>query len=158
MRGPGPYKGPKWPFLAVFDSFHYFGLLLDPFWAPRKVNSQDFSVFLGWSRSKLAKNTKIIRFRRYLDNSPPCWPPNFQIFNVAYPPSVHHCELGQIQNTNRLTFIFVPNWTKHKTAFVFCTNTKVNTFVFCIVCICTYESLGENHLIYVFSTVFSGKN
>ena len=47
MRGLGPYKGPKWPFLAVFDSFHDFGLLLDPIWAPQKVNFQVFSVFLG---------------------------------------------------------------------------------------------------------------
>ena len=47
MRGPGPYKGPKWPFLAVFDSFHDFGLLLDPIWALQKVNFQVFSVFLG---------------------------------------------------------------------------------------------------------------
>ena len=48
--------------------------------------------------------------------------------------------------TQRLSFSFVTKTTKHKTMFVFCTNTRVNTFVFCVFCVCTYENLEPHAL------------
>ena len=65
--------------------------------------------------------------------------------------------------TQRLSFSFVTKTTKHKTMFVFCTNTRVNTFVFCVFCVCTYENLGghrsdeapKNALLSSFDTISS---